>query len=191
VRHPIQPMVTDAHGVIRFKENAIVRYLLDNGGIDLNKIALLPFSGEDREQFAQLIGYSVSGFGDLSYVRADTLDVVDTLQQSGVYEHEARINVLERKLAVTRRAIRTLVPQLFDMAPEDFDEIADWPPDAEHSEPSIGGYVYVIQDGELPDYWSNDDGWGDYDSATRFTAVEQARYSLPIGASQSVWRRVD
>jgi hypothetical protein len=30
-------------------------------------LACLPFSDEDREQFAQLIGYSLGGFGDLSY----------------------------------------------------------------------------------------------------------------------------
>jgi hypothetical protein len=63
----MQPIEYDGHGVIRFKENKIVTYLLDNGGIDLNALAVLGFSDEDRMQFAQLIGYSVSGFGDLHY----------------------------------------------------------------------------------------------------------------------------
>ncbi len=72
--HPIQPLLRDEHGTVRFKENAIVRYLLDNGGIDLNKLATLPFSQNDREQFAQLIGYSLSGFGDLSYVSDRTYE---------------------------------------------------------------------------------------------------------------------
>ena len=68
-KHPMQPIVKDKHGTFRFKQNAMVRYLLeDNGGIDLNRLALLSFSDEDREQFAQLIGYSVGGFCDLSYV---------------------------------------------------------------------------------------------------------------------------
>lgn len=66
--HPLQPVVTDEQGVRRFKKNAIVVYLLDAGPNDMNKLALIPFSREDREQFAQLIGYSVSGFGELSYV---------------------------------------------------------------------------------------------------------------------------
>lgn len=67
-RHPIQPVVVDKDGVHRFKENAICRYLLDHGGIDMNQLARQGFSKEDSEQFAQLIGYSVSGACDLSYV---------------------------------------------------------------------------------------------------------------------------
>lgn len=65
--HPMQPVVVDDDGVHRFKKNAIVGFLLDAGPFDLNKLALMPFSDEDRTQFAQLIGYSVSGAGDLSY----------------------------------------------------------------------------------------------------------------------------
>jgi hypothetical protein len=65
---PMQPLVTDAQGTVRFKENAIVRHLLDNGGIDLNTLGALEFTDEDRQQFAQLIGYSVSGYGELRYV---------------------------------------------------------------------------------------------------------------------------
>ncbi len=65
--HPNQPVVIDRNGDARFKENAIVRMLLDHGGFDMNKLALMRFDQEDREQFAQLIGYSVSGFSELSY----------------------------------------------------------------------------------------------------------------------------
>lgn len=70
--HPIQPLVLDENGVLRFEENKIVRYLLDAGPFDMNKLALMPFSNEDREQFAQLIGYSLSGFSELSYVSDET-----------------------------------------------------------------------------------------------------------------------
>lgn len=65
---PIQPLEYDERGVLRFKANAIVRHLLDHGGIDLNALACLPFGDEDRRQFAQLIGYSLSGYGELPYV---------------------------------------------------------------------------------------------------------------------------
>lgn len=65
---PHQPIREDSNGVQRFRENAIVRYLLDNGSTDMNKLAVLSFPREDRIQFAQLIGYSVCGFGDLDYV---------------------------------------------------------------------------------------------------------------------------
>ena len=66
---PLQPLIHDKHGVLRFKENKIVRYLLDNGGIDMNKLAMQGFDDSDSEQFAQLIGYSLSGFAELSYVK--------------------------------------------------------------------------------------------------------------------------
>jgi hypothetical protein len=74
VKHPTQPLDVDEHGTLRFKSNAIVRHLLDHGGIDLNALAVMDFSQEDREQFAQLIGYSLSGFGELSYVSDETYD---------------------------------------------------------------------------------------------------------------------
>ena len=70
-KHPRQPIVIDEYGVKRFKQNAIVRELLDRATaakvMDLNVIALMNFSDEDRQQFAQLIGYSLSGYGELSY----------------------------------------------------------------------------------------------------------------------------
>jgi hypothetical protein len=64
----MQPIILDESGIPRFKVNAIVRYLLDFGTTNMNKLACMPFSVEDRVQFAQLIGYSVSGFSELSYV---------------------------------------------------------------------------------------------------------------------------
>lgn len=76
-KHPMQPIVWDGRGVIRFKKNAAIDYVLDNGGIDLNQIAMGNFSIEDREQFNQLIGYSVSGYGDLSFIRRKTVRTAD------------------------------------------------------------------------------------------------------------------
>jgi hypothetical protein len=55
-------------GVARFKANRIVALLLDTGKLNLNDLARMEFSDEDRMQLAQLIGYSVSGYGELSYV---------------------------------------------------------------------------------------------------------------------------
>lgn len=77
----MQPVGLDSDSKPRFKENPIVTYLLDwcrnNGGPDLNEIASIaagrrntpaPFTEDDRRQFAQLIGYSVGGYSELSYV---------------------------------------------------------------------------------------------------------------------------
>lgn len=68
-RVPMQPVYIDPLGTARFRANALVRHLLDQpGGQTLNDLARLPnIPREDWAQLAQLIGYSVSGYGDLSY----------------------------------------------------------------------------------------------------------------------------
>lgn len=119
MNHPIQPLIEEPDGRLRFKENAIVRYLLDHGGIDLNKIAALDFSQDDREQFAQLIGYSLDGAASLSYMSDEVLSAAEAMHKEGVLEHEARINVLRKKLSRTKAALRKGVAELFDMHPDD------------------------------------------------------------------------
>lgn len=77
-KNPMQPLISDEAGVVRFKKNKIVSDLLDfasKHGMDLNTIGMnRSYSNDDHEQLAQLIGYSVSGFGDLSYVSDETFD---------------------------------------------------------------------------------------------------------------------
>ena len=72
MRHPHQKIIVDDKGVKRFQANQVVVYLLDcvREGIkvDLNSLAKIPFFSEDYIQFYELIGYSVCGFGDLSFV---------------------------------------------------------------------------------------------------------------------------
>ncbi len=75
----MQPLVVDEHGVVRFRKNAIIDYMLTAGGrgekFNLNTLAMrFEFSDEDRMQLAQLIGYSVSGYADLSYVSDESYD---------------------------------------------------------------------------------------------------------------------
>jgi hypothetical protein len=78
-RNPMQPIVFDENGTARFKANNIVRYLLDNGPNDLNKLTNIAyvFSADDWSQFAQLLGYSVSGFGDLPYAVQAIVEAAD------------------------------------------------------------------------------------------------------------------
>lgn len=68
-----QTIFVDDHGTARFAPNRIVNDMLEavRGGVrmDMNSIACNDkYSDEERMQFAQLIGYSVSSYGDLSYV---------------------------------------------------------------------------------------------------------------------------
>jgi hypothetical protein len=78
INHPDQPLIQDENHVTRFKKNRIVEYLLDNGPFDMNKLAMLEFDDEDRQQFAQLIGYSLGGYGDLSYVSDEAYERATT-----------------------------------------------------------------------------------------------------------------
>jgi hypothetical protein len=96
-KHPDQPVVIDEQGTARFKSNAIVDYLLEAGPFDLNHLALIPFGDEDRSQFAQLIGYSVSGFGELSYADPESVRRADA---------EAWNQGLEKRDAERREARR-------------------------------------------------------------------------------------
>lgn len=118
-RQPIQPIGPDEHGHIRFHPNAIVRHLLDHGGIDLNQIACMEFSDEDRQQFAQLIGYSLSGYSELSYVTDDAYEAAERMAEKGETEAEARIAALEAKLEALRNGIRVVAAEAFRIHPDD------------------------------------------------------------------------
>ena len=101
---PMQPIVKDSHGDLRFRENAIIRHIVDHAGdvvhpgapaidpatgkpyhqgkLDLSKLMTMDFPQEDREQFAQLMGYSIAGYHELSYVSDESCS-----QASAIAEH--------------------------------------------------------------------------------------------------------
>lgn len=112
-KHPMQRIENG-----RFVKNEIVEWLLDNGGLDLNDIACCPFSQEDREQFAQLIGYSVSGWGSLSYVSEETYIQAEKLMGGGD-ERDARIAALEEMLEEIRKPLRDAACAAFSIHPSD------------------------------------------------------------------------
>jgi len=118
-KNPIQPVSNNEHGVLRFQENAIVSFLLDNGGIDMNKLAVLEFSDDDRQQFAQLIGYSLSGYGSLSYVSDDAYGVAAAMVEDELNEKDARIAHLERELYAVRCSLREPIARLYGIHPDD------------------------------------------------------------------------
>lgn len=77
-KHPRQPVYIDERGTARFRPNKIVAWLETSGRIDLNQVAIMvakgAFDREDQIQLAQLIGYSISGASDLSYMDRETID---------------------------------------------------------------------------------------------------------------------
>ncbi|EDZ7436544.1 hypothetical protein J3Y18_002130 [Salmonella enterica] len=81
-KFPMQPLAIDAHGTLRFKENPIVSKLLDYAtehGYGLNEIALEEFEAEEQMQLAQLIGYSLPGYGTLSYVTDESFECASAI----------------------------------------------------------------------------------------------------------------
>ena len=120
MKNPIQPLAKDDKGVIRFKANAIVRHLLDtHPTMGMNQLAALDFGVDDWRQFAQLIGYSLSGYGDLSYVDDDTYGAAATMFEEGVGEQEARALHMESELAALRAALRPACARLFGVHEDD------------------------------------------------------------------------
>lgn len=122
MRHPIQPLEIDAEGVLRFRENRIVSALLEHGqktGLGLNELATMEFSREDREQFAQLIGYSHSGACDLGYMTDETLSAARQMYDTPKTETEARLEDAEYQLSALRSALREPMAELFHVHPDD------------------------------------------------------------------------
>ncbi len=121
MNHPIQPLALDSNGTMRFKENAIVSFLLEysrKNGVGLNELASMPFPAEDRIQLAQLIGYSLSGFGELSYVDDDSYRAAK-LMAAGRSEADARIESLTIELNKLREQLRAPMACLFGVHPDD------------------------------------------------------------------------
>lgn len=119
--HPFQPLEPDKHGTMRFKPNAIVRHLLDTPGPhDMNTIALENFSREDRVQFAQLIGYSLFGFGELDYVRNEEFVGAQKATEDGCSSDAARVAALEATLKIVRERLAPGLAVLFERHPDDF-----------------------------------------------------------------------
>lgn len=93
MKHPMQDIIVAEDGVVRFRKNKIVRFLLDWAtprGMSLNDLARMDFDDADREQLAQLIGYSVSGFGDLSYASEETVAKADVIAESVLAAHREK-----------------------------------------------------------------------------------------------------
>lgn len=78
---PMQPIVIAPDGVARFQANRIIEDLLLSGRLNLNDVAIAAargaYSEAEQMQVAQLIGYSVSGFGELSYADRDVVRRAD------------------------------------------------------------------------------------------------------------------
>ena len=117
---PLQPIRIDERGVERFVPNRIVEALLETSSLDLNKIACMDFTQQEQEQFAQLIGYSVGGWSELSYVSDEALATVEKMME-GKSEQEAANEYLRETLIAVRSGMKEIVPHLFQIHPDDLE----------------------------------------------------------------------
>lgn len=73
----MQPVIVADDGIVRFQGNQIVRHLLHASNLNLCDMETMGFSQADWEQLMQLLGFSVSGFGDLNCASAETIAAAD------------------------------------------------------------------------------------------------------------------
>jgi len=120
IKNPIQPLYVDEQGRTRFKSNEIVRFLLDNGGIDLNQIAAMDFTDDDREQFSQLHGYTLNGFAELHSTSDETYyAAVNMFENPEITSLQARYEALESQLASLKEALKGPIAELYGIHPDD------------------------------------------------------------------------
>jgi len=124
MNHPIQPLEKDKHGTLRFKENKIVSHVLqcaEKHGGNLNDIAVMDFTDEDRQQFAQLIGYSLSGYSELrSYVDdAAYAAAMEKSKNSKKSDMEIERNYYRAELRALKKALQKPMARLFEKHPDD------------------------------------------------------------------------
>ena len=120
MNNPIQPLSIDSSGP-RFKANEIVRYLIDtHQSCDMNVLASMDFTTDDREQFAQLIGYSLNGFSELSYVSDTTYSAAEAMSKdSELKSLEAKYAALFEKMNSVAEKAREAVAELYEIHPDD------------------------------------------------------------------------
>lgn len=124
MKNPIQPLALDEHGTLRFKENKIVRHLLDlasKHGCTINNLAAMDFTADDREQLMQLIGYSLSAFGGLHFTTDETYNAAVMMTEAGQRLETARIESLTRILDEVRDGMRAGVAKLYGIHPDDLE----------------------------------------------------------------------
>lgn len=111
--YPLQPIITDDQGVVRFKANAIVAHLLDSGAIDLNALRGMDFKPEDWEQFNQLIGYSLSAWGTLQHTSNESWEAANLMHEQGLDSMQARLVAVEGELTAFREVMAEPIARLY------------------------------------------------------------------------------
>jgi hypothetical protein len=127
-KNPMQPILKNSDGCIQFKTNEIVHAVYEVSkahAFGLNEIAMNNFTKDDRKQFAQLLGYSVSGYGDLPYVDKVSVECADQQvalllsEAPFISEQEMELQVLRDENRRLKAAIRNAAVEAFSIHPSD------------------------------------------------------------------------
>lgn len=109
IKPPMQPIVIDDRGVYRFLENRIISRLVDHGrrtGYGLNEIAHDFHNGifnvDEQMQLSQLIGYSIEGYGTLSYVSDESYE--EALEQKNKLQEIIDCSYMDKQAPKLRDA---------------------------------------------------------------------------------------
>lgn len=84
-KHPMQKIAV-IDGCPRFVTNEIVRFLVSAYPGGLNALTEMNFHDPDWSQLAQLIGYSTSGYGELSYANRKHVVKADKTAEYWIYK---------------------------------------------------------------------------------------------------------
>jgi hypothetical protein len=98
MRHPVQPLIIDKYGVVRFKENMIVKSLKNMSNIHILDKIWEGASDEDKEQLVQLFGQSLSTFRVFPFASPESIAIADTMYREKISEDKARIKWLEERV---------------------------------------------------------------------------------------------
>lgn len=126
---PMQPVMTDRDGTRRFVENRIIRDLVEfsaTHGRGIHAIAAGDYTDQERQQFAQLNGYSIRGYGELSYVD-DVAYEQACAQSDGDDPDQVRLDLLDEVIQDALKAHIAMgkalqVATTKTLVPEDLDE---------------------------------------------------------------------
>lgn len=142
-----QPLVMDGFNVIRFRQNKVIDVLQRIGWIDLNLAALwqdaIP-AGEFAE-FWQVLGYSVSGWGGLSFIPWPAGPYFDhmaklfsrkcDLQKPHQEKYPSpTAQPIEEKDGISRFKCNQVLKGFYDLCMIDLEQVKNWPVSKDYPE---------------------------------------------------------
>lgn len=124
--NPIQPLVVDSEGVVRYKQNAAVQAMYDAlVAVGIDPFAAItkagPISQDDFGQFTQLLGHSHSGANGQWGVTEEVYQAAKAMRESGVSELESRNRYLERRHQKMVKKLAPLCAHVFNIDIDDLE----------------------------------------------------------------------